>query len=544
MEHWNHQDSFYHQQQNLLHLPPTPPFTHEEQQFESTAHSTLTNQEQTTFYNTTKAASFNTATATNFNPHLHPQQQTLTTNSSASLANTVKFIPEYSYPSPASSLTQLSDNSSFSPPIGSNVKIATSANGSGLINLANCVNSDKALKLTSASAVAAAAAAAVTISTCIKGASAAATSSSSTSACGLQENNSHDQEKEQQHQESNSSLEAVESNLSSSREEEAHSIGDHELSDCGSGFQVIPKVQRFQANVRERKRMLSINSAFEELRFHVPTFPFEKRLSKIDTLRLAIAYIALLKEILASDLDPISYIDKCLRGEVRGAHTHEWNTSDLVARLSWINWAALGITPDRTRTGFMSPFAAAAASVSAANAIPTAASSPPHAGGPIGSPSHYSPTGAGIHGATATTNATGERSPGTGHPARHELSNIPPHSAIHPHHATAGAPHHPGHHHHHHHHHHHPYMVPGEQGHATFGHSEETPYPGATGPTLLDLSPGGHPGHQAAVHPHHTQAPPPPHSHSHAIHHHHHSSGGHIRHPHNNRHQQAGQFEQ
>lgn len=37
------------------------------------------------------------------------------------------------------------------------------------------------------------------------------------------------------------------------------------------------KVQRNAANIRERKRMLSINSAFEELRIHVPTFPFEKR---------------------------------------------------------------------------------------------------------------------------------------------------------------------------------------------------------------------------------------------------------------------------
>lgn len=73
--------------------------------------------------------------------------------------------------------------------------------------------------------------------------------------------------------------------------------------------------------------MLSINSAFEELRVHVPTFPFEKRLSKIDTLRLAIAYIALLREILVSDLDPISYIEKCLRGEIQGEHTAEWNTS-------------------------------------------------------------------------------------------------------------------------------------------------------------------------------------------------------------------------
>uniref|UniRef100_A0A8B9I999 BHLH domain-containing protein n=1 Tax=Anser brachyrhynchus TaxID=132585 RepID=A0A8B9I999_9AVES len=57
-------------------------------------------------------------------------------------------------------------------------------------------------------------------------------------------------------------------------------------------------LHRRAANVRERKRMLNINSAFNELRCHVPTFPYEKRLSKIDTLRLAIAYIALLGEIL------------------------------------------------------------------------------------------------------------------------------------------------------------------------------------------------------------------------------------------------------
>lgn len=70
----------------------------------------------------------------------------------------------------------------------------------------------------------------------------------------------------------------------------------------------------------------SINSAFDELRGHVPTFPYEKRLSKIDTLRLAIAYIALLKEVLTADCDPLTYVEKCLRGE-RIAERAEWNTS-------------------------------------------------------------------------------------------------------------------------------------------------------------------------------------------------------------------------
>ncbi|XP_032593296.1 helix-loop-helix protein 13 isoform X2 [Drosophila grimshawi] len=107
------------------------------------------------------------------------------------------------------------------------------------------------------------------------------------------------------------------------------------------------KIQRQQANVRERKRIQSsINSAFDELRVHVPTFPYEKRLSKIDTLRLAIAYISLLREVLLTEYDPLTYVEKCLRGEIK-ADRANWNTSDLTARLSWINWENLGVHPGR-----------------------------------------------------------------------------------------------------------------------------------------------------------------------------------------------------
>jgi Fer3-like protein len=70
----------------------------------------------------------------------------------------------------------------------------------------------------------------------------------------------------------------------------------------------------------------SINAAFSELRTHVPTFPYEKRLSKIDTLSLAIAYIALLREVLQTDYDPLTYVEKCLRGEIRTDRA-DWNTS-------------------------------------------------------------------------------------------------------------------------------------------------------------------------------------------------------------------------
>lgn len=59
--------------------------------------------------------------------------------------------------------------------------------------------------------------------------------------------------------------------------------------------------QRQAANMRERRRMQSINEAFEGLRSHIPTLPYEKRLSKVDTLKLAISYIQFLGEMLKKD---------------------------------------------------------------------------------------------------------------------------------------------------------------------------------------------------------------------------------------------------
>ncbi|CAH1267229.1 FERD3L [Branchiostoma lanceolatum] len=57
--------------------------------------------------------------------------------------------------------------------------------------------------------------------------------------------------------------------------------------------------QRKAANVRERRRMFNLNDAFDKLRKRVPTFSYEKRLSRIETLRLAIIYIHFMKDVLA-----------------------------------------------------------------------------------------------------------------------------------------------------------------------------------------------------------------------------------------------------
>lgn len=54
--------------------------------------------------------------------------------------------------------------------------------------------------------------------------------------------------------------------------------------------------------------MQNINDAFEGLRAHIPTLPYEKRLSKVDTLKLAIGYINFLNELVRADKgnDPLT----------------------------------------------------------------------------------------------------------------------------------------------------------------------------------------------------------------------------------------------
>lgn len=62
--------------------------------------------------------------------------------------------------------------------------------------------------------------------------------------------------------------------------------------------------QRRAANIRERRRMFNLNSAFDKLRKKVPTFAYEKRLSRIDTLRLAMTYIRFMSELLEEEDSP------------------------------------------------------------------------------------------------------------------------------------------------------------------------------------------------------------------------------------------------
>ena len=58
--------------------------------------------------------------------------------------------------------------------------------------------------------------------------------------------------------------------------------------------------QRQAANQRERKRMKTINDAFEGLRVRIPMACADRKLSKVDTLRMAIGYIQQLSELVNS----------------------------------------------------------------------------------------------------------------------------------------------------------------------------------------------------------------------------------------------------
>ncbi|XP_072469295.1 basic helix-loop-helix transcription factor scleraxis-like [Notamacropus eugenii] len=65
------------------------------------------------------------------------------------------------------------------------------------------------------------------------------------------------------------------------------------------GAGALGRSQRRQAaNARERDRTHSVNSAFGALRALIPTEPADRKLSKVETLRLAARYISHLENVL------------------------------------------------------------------------------------------------------------------------------------------------------------------------------------------------------------------------------------------------------
>ncbi|KAK9877173.1 hypothetical protein WA026_016921 [Henosepilachna vigintioctopunctata] len=67
-----------------------------------------------------------------------------------------------------------------------------------------------------------------------------------------------------------------------------------------TGMEVMKK-RRLAANARERRRMNSLNDAFDRLRDVVPSLGNDRKLSKFETLQMAQTYIAALHELLERD---------------------------------------------------------------------------------------------------------------------------------------------------------------------------------------------------------------------------------------------------
>ncbi|KAK7112048.1 hypothetical protein V1264_011562 [Littorina saxatilis] len=63
----------------------------------------------------------------------------------------------------------------------------------------------------------------------------------------------------------------------------------------------VQKKRRIAANARERKRMTSLNTAFDKLRTVIPSLGENEQLSKYDTLQMAQTYINALKDLLDKD---------------------------------------------------------------------------------------------------------------------------------------------------------------------------------------------------------------------------------------------------
>ena len=63
---------------------------------------------------------------------------------------------------------------------------------------------------------------------------------------------------------------------------------------------ILPTELKWDQNMEYFRRMFNLNTAFDRLRKFVPTFAYEKSLSRIETLRLAISYIHFMNELIAS----------------------------------------------------------------------------------------------------------------------------------------------------------------------------------------------------------------------------------------------------
>ena len=86
--------------------------------------------------------------------------------------------------------------------------------------------------------------------------------------------------------------------VSSATSSSDESCNDHEVELKGEVVVIQKRQRRNAANMRERNRMHVVNFAFDRLREVVPSYPANRKLSKIETLRMACSYIQELTNLL------------------------------------------------------------------------------------------------------------------------------------------------------------------------------------------------------------------------------------------------------
>ncbi|SPP79000.1 basic helix-loop-helix transcription factor amos [Drosophila guanche] len=106
--------------------------------------------------------------------------------------------------------------------------------------------------------------------------------------------------KQQQPQHRSKPYDKLSTSISSiSSSNSSASSSSFSLSPVSSG--TVLKKRRLAANARERRRMNSLNDAFDKLRDVVPSLGHDRRLSKYETLQMAQAYIGDLVTLLSRD---------------------------------------------------------------------------------------------------------------------------------------------------------------------------------------------------------------------------------------------------
>lgn len=140
---------------------------------------------------------------------------------------------------------------------------------------------------------------------------------------------------------------------------------------------VATLAQRRAANIRERRRMFNLNAAFDKLRKKVPSFAYEKRLSRIETLKLAIMYIRFMDNLVNDDAYAQRY--KLLLQQQQqqpqqqpANHIQQIHGQHLVPAHQSIGPSALGLTSTSPSSPSYAPLGAGSAAVAGHSAYLTA----------------------------------------------------------------------------------------------------------------------------------------------------------------------------